>query len=390
MSFLPPGATFQLPDLGFLSNKPSQAQKNVVLRETSFFAKCKIQLKSSNKRIGTKRDKKGTISITSGPSNIRYTIEKILINIKPTDESLELERKNELCCTLTESSRSKITTWFTAPVELLSYITTILLHRRSEENEKYLDGYVGTGHIINDEDDYDVELTSWKIKSKFSLGDLIDLSRTYRAEDAPKSVYMSGIGLGGVRVFFTKKKYICAVVTEVREYRRRVRTQVIYPQLQKIERLTQQLLFAHEAAVKRQRIVQTTKQMKKKLDELTANVDTNSILIEQMYKDQKDFENKIAEIERAKRRIDVDDNEKQLNFMKEQEFLTQSYNETIEKQDQMEFDMIRWQGESGMLGKCIADAFTVLCVGMTETSEGETLVERLESVRRQIAEAVFL
>ncbi|OHS95507.1 hypothetical protein TRFO_38378 [Tritrichomonas foetus] len=392
-SFLTASGGLQLPDLGFMSSRSAggqSAQQKIELKETSFFAKCKIQLKSPNKKIGTKRDKKGSVSITTGPSNLRYNIEKLTINMKPTDDSLKIERKGDNSCVLSESSKTHITTWFNEPIEMLSYIATIFLHRRQNEDEKYLDGIVGTGHIINDDDDYDIELTTWKIKSKYSLGDLLEISKPYSAEDAPKMIYMSGVGLGGVRIFFGKKKYIAAVVKEVREYRRRVRTQVIYPKLQQIENLTQQLLAVHEAAVKRQRIVQTTKQMKKKLLDLTAAVDANSILIEQMYKEQKDFDVKMAEIERAKRRIDVDDNEKQLEFMKEQQFLTTALNEAIQKQDQMEFDMIKWQGESAMFGKCIQAAFAVLCVGMTETSEGETLVERLESARRQIAEAVFL
>lgn len=393
MSFLA-SAGLQLPDLGFLSSRPagsSATAQRIQLKETSFFAKCKIQFKSTNKKIGTKQDNKGSVSIVTGPSTIRFTVSKFQISMDPNDEALKIEVKSPTTCVLSESSKNKITTKFNEPIELLSYITTIFIHRRKEdENMKYIDAYTGTGHIINDDDDYDIEMTTWKIKSKNSLGDLIEMSQLYHADEAPKMIYMSGIGLGGIRVFFAKKKYITVVVKEVREYRRRVRTQVIYPKLQQIENLTQQLLFAHEAAVRRQRIVQTTKQMKKRLQELTAAVDMNSILIEQIYKEQKNFDVQMAEIESSKRRIDVDDNEKILGYMKEQESLTAAYNELMSKQDEMEFEMIKRQGESALLAKCISAAFTVLCVGMTETSEGDTLVERLESARRQIAETVFL
>lgn len=394
MSFLSSSMGFQLPDLSFISSRsPGQTHstQKIQLKETSFFAKCRIQLKSPEKKIGTKRDKKGSVSITTNPSTIRFSVLKFQVSMNPNDDSLAVDVLNPTTCVLSESSKTRITTKFNEPIELLSYLSTIYLHRRKDDdNIKYLDAFTGSGHILNDDDDYDIEMTTWKIKSKYSLGDLIEVSQLYHADEAPKMIYMSGVGLGGIRVFFSKKRYIAAIVTDVREYRRRVRTQVIYPKLQQIERLTQQLLFAHEAAVKRQQIVQTTKQLKKRLQDLTAAVDTNSILIEQIYKEQKDFDVKMAEIERSKRRIDVDDNEKVLSYMKEQEFLTTAYNETISKKEEMEFQMIRQQGESALLANCIKNAFTIICVGMTESSEGETLVERLESVRRQIAETVFL
>ena len=97
----------------------------------------------------------------------------------------------------------------------------------------------------------------------------------------------------------------------------------------------------------------------------------------------------MSETERAKRRIDVDDSEKQMDALQEQKNLRAALNETIERSEELEFEMMKYSGESGLLAKCIHDAFVAMCVCMNDT-DSLTMEERLENAQREIAESVFL
>jgi hypothetical protein len=380
-----------LPDLGFgfsRSNSTSVAAAPVI--ETSFFSQCRIQLKSSNPKIGVKRDTKGSIVISPNPSVIKFTVERHSFQFAIADRKLEIRRRSDLCFAMRDSTKSVVTLWFKMQIVSLSFLATIYLHKR-QDGEAFLDGFKGEGHPINDRDDYDVLLTTWKFKTATQLGDLIEDRSEFDSITIPSSIrpLLNGLQDGGLRFVFLKKKVVAVQIKQLREFKPRVRIPVIWDRLNELQKLSDELLEVTETRVKRQRVQNTVAAMKARMDELTAAVDTNTLMIEQMHEEKEQFQKKMSEVERAKRRIDVDESEKQMGALKEHLELRAAMNHTTERSEDLDFELMRYSGTSALLAKCVSDAFVVMCAAMA-ASEEQALTERLESANRLIAESVFL
>jgi phage-related tail protein len=129
--------------------------------------------------------------------------------------------------------------------------------------------------------------------------------------------------------------------------------------------------------------------LKARLNALTADVDTNTLLIERMHEEREQFARRMSEVERAKRRIDVDESEKQTRLLRQQVAFRAALNQIVMRSDDLSLGMMRFQGERATLGACVAGAFAVVCCAVAEAEEAP-IAERLENARRMIAESVFL
>ena len=359
--------------------------------ETSFFAQAKVQLQSPLRKVGVKRDKKGAITILPNPSVIKFTVDKYQTKFLVSDKKLELKKgKGANVVSLRDSSRTVVTIQFRSRTAMLSFLTTIYLHRK-QEGDKFCDVFVGEGHQVNNRDDYDVSVTSWLYKTQTQLGDLVFDKEEFDCENTPPSIkpFVEGLAMGGLRIIWKKKKAVAIQLKELREFRPRVRIPVVYDQLVELEKLCYRLSDAADTMMKRQRVQKTVEEMKHRCDELNAAVDMNTLMIEQMHEEKEQFLKKMSETERAKQRIDVDESEKEMHSLKEQRNLRAVLNETVEKSDEFELQLMKYSGESELLAKCISDAFVAVCIGLTE-SEDLSIEERLENTQREIAESVFL
>ena len=359
--------------------------------ETSFFAQAKVQLQSPLRKVGVKRDKKGAITILPNPSVIKFTVDKYQTKFLVSDKKLELKKgKGANVVSLRDSSRTVVTIQFRSRTAMLSFLTTIYLHKK-QEGDTFCDVFVGEGHQVNNRDDYDVSVTSWLYKTQTQLGDLVFDKEEFDCENTPPSMkpFVEGLAMGGLRIIWKKKKAVAIQLKELREFRPRVRIPVVYDQLVELEKLCYRLSDAADTMMKRQRVQKTVEEMKHRCDELNAAVDMNTLMIEQMHEEKEQFLKKMSETERAKQRIDVDESEKEMHSLKEQRNLRAALNETVEKSDEFELQLMKYSGESELLAKCISDAFVAVCIGLTE-SEDLSIEERLENTQREIAESVFL
>jgi hypothetical protein len=382
-----------LPDIGFApltvprtASGPEPAPQSL---ETSYFAQCKIQLKSLDPRIGERRDARGSVVITPDPSTIKFTVDRYPLKFLIADPNLQIRKRSDHTVSLRDSSKAVVTLSFRLSVAYLSFLATIFLHRRAE-NETFADAIKGEGHELGDKDEYDVLLTSWKFRSPTQLGDLIEDKAPFNKETLPAQLKPALIGfqLGGLRLLWLRKKVVAAQLRDLREFRPRVRTPVIYGRFLELQQLCDQLLEISDTVVRRGRVQRTVAAMKSRLDELTAAVDKNTILIEQMHEEKEQFIRKMSEVERAKRRIDVDESELQTQLLRQQVSLRIALNEIVQKTDDLGLELLRFSGDAALVGKSIAAAFTVVCCGMAEGDED--LEDRLENVRRMLAESVFL
>ena len=382
-----------LPTIFSSAPRSSSVQTQAMPRsiETSFFAQAKIQLQSPLKKVGTKRDKKGAITILPNPSVIKFTVDKYQAKFLISDKKLEMRRgKGQNVVLLRDSSKTVITIQFRSRTAMLSFVATVFLHKK-KEGDKICDVFTGEGHTVNNRDDYDVTITSWLYKTQTQLGDLVYDKEEFDSENTPLSLkpFVEGLAMGGLRIVWKKKKAVAIQLKELREFRPRVRIPVVYDQLVELENLCFRLSDAADKMVKRQRIQKTVEEMKRRCDELNAAVDINTLMIEQMHEEKEQFLKKMSETERAKRRIDVDESEKEMETLREQRNLRSALNETVERSDEFELHLMKYSGESELLARCIRDAFVAVCVGLTE-SEELSIEERLENTKREIAESVFL
>jgi hypothetical protein len=382
-----------LPDIGFApptvprtASGPEPAPQSF---ETSYFAQCKIQLKSPGPRVGERRDANGSVVITPDPSTIKFTIERYQLKFGVADPELQIRKRSDHSVSLRDSSKAVVTLSFHLSVAFLSFLATVFLHRRAE-SEAFADAIKGDGHELGDKDEYDVVLTSWRFRSATQLGDLIEDKAPFNNETlpAPLKPALLGFQLGGLRLLWLRKKVVAAQLRDLREFRPRVRTPVIYGRFLELQQLCDQLIEISETVVRRGRVQRTVTAMKSRLDQLTAAVDMNTVLIEQMHEEKELFIRKMSEVERAKRRIDVDESELQTQLLRQQVSLTIALNDIVQKTDDLGLELLRFSGDAALVGKSVAAAFTVVCCGMADGDDA--LEDRLENVRTMLAESVFL
>jgi hypothetical protein len=385
------GAGLQLPDLGFGAPRSGSATPSQPT-ETSYFAQCKIHLSSPDPRVGDRRDPKGSIVITPDPSVIKFTVNRLTVKFMLSDPKFQIRRRSGHSLAIRDSSKATVTLTFRLSVAYLSFLATIFLHKKTEA-EGFVDAFKGEGHAINDRDGYDVYLTSWKYKSPTALADLIEDKAEFSELSLPPPLRPSIIGFqtGGLRFLWLKKKVVAMQLKSLREYRARARIPVVYGRFLELQQLCDQLIEVSETAIRRQRVQRTVSTLKARLDTLTAAVDTNTLLIERLHEDKSAFTRKMSEVERAKRRIDVDESDKQTKLLKQQVAFRAALNEIVMKSDDLSLGLMRFPGERATLGSCISAAFTVVCCAIAEGEGDQVPVsERLENARRMIAESVFL
>ncbi|KAH0789436.1 hypothetical protein GPJ56_006648 [Histomonas meleagridis] len=397
MQFQLPGQTtnalftasgLRLPTLNFSS--PGQSTQSNI-KETSFFSKCKIQLKSPRESIGTKRDKHGVVTITSNPSTINFTIEKFGYSININEKRYKWEKLSAKSIKIMDSSKTTINIIFYRSTECISFIATLFLHKHKQQ-QNVADIILGDGHPINPKDDFKVLTTKWNLKTPTSLGGLISDQKEISKDELPYSEkeILNGAKTGGIRCYISTEKLFIYEITEVHEFRQRIRIAAIYPKFLEIENLCNELQKVAEATVKKQRIVHTTREMKRRLDELNASIAKNSITIERLKEEQMSAERKLEEIQKTKRRIDVDESQNQLEMVKEQLELKEIYNTTIEKEEELHLNMMHRRGECALLAKCIESAFAVMCAGLAERTDKQSVMEAIENAQRQIAESLYI
>jgi hypothetical protein len=306
------------------------------------------------------------------------------------DPKLQIRRRAGNSLALRDASKTTVMLSFSLSVVYLSFLATIFLHKRSE-TDTFADAFQGEGHGINERDGYDVSLTSWKYKSPTALSDLIEDKAEFNEFSLPPTLRpsLAGLQLGGLRFLWLKKKVVAVQLKNLREFRARARIPVVYGRFIELQQLCDQLLEVSETAIRRRRMQRTVAVLKARLDALTADVDTNTLLIERMHQEREQFARRMSEVERAKRRIDVDESDKQTRLLKQQVAFRAALNQIVMRSDDLSLGMMRFQGERATLGACVADAFAVVCCAVAE-AEDAPIPERLETARRMIAESVFL
>ena len=380
---------FLLPSLGFTTS--SQANKTVA-SENSFFIKCRIQLNSNQQNIGQKRDKNGSVTIFSNPPRIKFTIKKYEYSIKLNDGMFKLDKTSSKTIVLKDSHKTSVKLTFNEYTECLSFISSLFLLTR-KANESFYDMIIGEGHPIDhNKDDFKVIVTKWNLRNETSLSELIFEQKELEKNDLSvfEKELLDGGKKGGLRCAISLKNVYAFDIVEVIEFKQRVRIPVIYSKYLELENICDELQKRAESAVKRQRIVQSTKVMKKRLDELNAQICENSIIIEQLKEEKLEMEKKLNETQKAKQRVDNDENKNQLELMKTNNNLKGNFNSTIENYENLELDLISHKGESELFAKCILNTFAIMCSAMGEKLVPKDISESIENSRRQITEVIYL
>lgn len=379
---------FELPDLGFT---PRPAKERPPAQVIVHSVRCKVLLKSVDKRIGKLHDKNGAITIFAPDPQIKVNVTKYQITFKLADPKfhISLHKDNEIL--IKDGTKNQAILTFKKPQRLYKTFAAIYLLIKKDK-EKYIEIKKGEGHVIDDRDDYDVEITRWKMETPTQLGELIEERNKMPQQDVKPEIEVNIMGMqtGGVRVMFTPKKAILFEITEVREFRPRVRTPLIYQPMVELEKSADNLMRICENAILRRRIQRSLMKLKRRYDDLAAAVDKNAILIADLLDEERERNEKLEETLKARQHVDLDVSQQQLQTLKEKSQLTDALNATKDKAAEFELLLMKQNGEKEYLAKCIAASFVAICTAVTDSSEGNTIMQRLESVRTQIAEAVYL
>lgn len=334
------------------------------------------------------RDKKATIALflASKP----HTLVCILRGKEKTlnfDSSLTIQFLSD---TVVQVGDLKV---FWKSQALALKFSLFLLYNLSNSEDLTHDLKTGDSSLpLEEDDDYLLEASQWRITKK-GIEEPDSDSQIYKKKTLPPVFhgFIENMCQGGIRAIFrgSKKTILLLNMKEIHPPIRRIPTSRVYAQMHTLEINTQRLITIAENISRRKKLIKALSALKARSDALDAQLDINAVKIESLKNAQSETSKNLDETARLMRRVDIDDNLLATREANERSFMMETMEEAERKGDEIRLKAMGKTGSEKSLTKCIAEMYEAASIILSE-DKSKSYEQRLESVRLQLAETIYL